>query len=597
VGDGATRGDLGRTAIDFEDMFRAVPAPCVVLDRDLVIVDVNAAHEQISGRRREDLIGRGLFEAYPENDSVAAIGGEATLRASIARVLATERPDVLPPQKYDVRDGAGGFVERWWSPVHVPVHDRDGRLLGVLQRAEDITDHVGPGDLALRQRLEEAQAELLVRDGEVRHALHAQAVANRQIAALSDVAPRLAGAETVDDLVAVVVQRGLAVLDGAGGAVAVRSDALPGATGDVVLRVTMSRSLDAAGSATGRELALDAPLPACEAATTGQRVLLADRGASVAYSAAMAEVVTRSGLEAWACLPLVVQGRCLGSLNVAWSSSQRFTAREVELLDALAAQCAQALDRVLAHQVEREAATQMSHLAEALQRSLLTPPLQRDGVEIAVRYLPAMAQAHVGGDWYDAFPLPDGATALAIGDVGGHDRDAAAAMAQVRNLLRGIAYALGEPPAAVLSALDRALRGLDVDVLVTTCMGRLEDPGGGAPGRRFVWSCAGHPPPLVVHAGAGAELLDRDPDLLLGLHPGTGRRDHTVDLAPGDVLVLFTDGLVERRSVDLASGLEALCRTAADLGPLPAEHLADALLVELAAEPEDDVALVVARVR
>lgn len=131
----------------------------------------------------------------------------------------------------------------------------------------------------------------------------------------------------------------------------------------------------------------------------------------------------------------------------------------------------------------------MSHLAEALQRSLLTPPPRRDDLEIAVRYLPAMAEAHVGGDWYDAFSLPDGATGLAIGDVAGHDRNAAAAMAQVRNLLRGTAYALGEPPAAVLAALDRALWGLDVDGLVTTAMARLEAVGA----RRAAGSCGRAP--------------------------------------------------------------------------------------------------------
>src|SRR5204863_3830176 len=123
---------------------------------------------------------------------------------------------------------------------------------------------------------------------------------------------------------------------------------------------------------------------------------------------------------------------------------------------------------------------QQRDLADALQRSMLTAPPEPNHSEIVVRYVPAAAGAEIGGDWYDAFLQPDGATVIAIGDVVGHDTRAAAAMGQVRGLLRGISYSSGDTPAGVLRQLDRALHGLALDTMATALVGRLErDDGGG----------------------------------------------------------------------------------------------------------------------
>lgn len=135
-------------------------------------------------------------------------------------------------------------------------------------------------------------------------------------------------------------------------------------------------------------------------------------------------------------------------------------------------------------------------MSETLQRSLLTDPPQPAGLQIAVRYRPAAQQAQAGGDWYDAFLTTDGTLCLVIGDVAGHDRDSAAAMGQLRNLLRGIAYTLCEPPAAVLTQLGPGLRDLAVDSLVIAVLAIVhQDPEQAAAGQRALrWSNAGHPP-------------------------------------------------------------------------------------------------------
>lgn len=250
--------------------------------------------------------------------------------------------------------------------------------------------------------------------------------------------------------------------------------------------------------------------------------------------------------------------------------------------------------------VQRRTADQFAAdrwMSESLQRSLLTDPPQQDQLQIVVRYRPAPREAQIGGDWYDAFPNSDGSTSLVIGDVTGHDREAAAAMGQVRNLLRGIAYALRDPPAAVLTALDRALRDLPVSALATAVLATVEQaPSGAVAGpRRLRWSNAGHLPPLLIDADGSARLLRTDADLLLGVDPATQRSDLEQVLQPGATVLLFTDGLVERRGASIDDGLDWLLVAARRLGPLTLDNLCDALLEEVGDRGDDDLALLAVR--
>jgi serine phosphatase RsbU (regulator of sigma subunit) len=314
----------------------------------------------------------------------------------------------------------------------------------------------------------------------------------------------------------------------------------------------------------------------------------------------MEGVVASTGCQAWACLPLEVDGRLLGSLAVGWYEPHEFPAAELEVLDALAAQCSQGLERIQVRQAERRSAAAVRRMSETLQRSLLTDPPQPDHLQIAVRYRPAAQEAQVGGDWYDAFLTADGATCLVIGDVAGHDRDAAAAMGQMRNLTRGVTYALGEPPAAVLSALDRAIRDLAVGSLATVVLARIEgvDPGdgGACSSRRLRWSNAGHPPPLVIEADGSTRLLRTEADLLLGLDPETERTDHEELLRDGATVLLYTDGLVERREdASIDDGLERLLAAAGELAGAPLSELCDRLLDLLGTTGNDDIALLALR--
>ena len=235
-------------------------------------------------------------------------------------------------------------------------------------------------------------------------------------------------------------------------------------------------------------------------------------------------------------------------------------------------------------------------LVEVLQRSLLAPPPPLPGADLAVRYLPASTAARGGGDWYDAFVLPNGDVVRGIGDVGGHDIEAAVAMGQVRALLRGVAAATGLGPGALLDRVDEALGTLGVTTLTTVACVRLHADTDG--GREARWAAAGHLPPLVRDPGGVARYLDGGGGLLLGFSPGGARRPERVErLGPGDTLLLYTDGLVERRDRPLRAGLEELRRTIEAVGDRPLEALCDAVVRRMVdgRAAADDVALLAVR--
>jgi serine phosphatase RsbU (regulator of sigma subunit) len=292
-------------------------------------------------------------------------------------------------------------------------------------------------------------------------------------------------------------------------------------------------------------------------------------------------------------VPLRARGGLLGSLSVAFAGPRSWRPADRDLLVAFAALTAQAMDRIRAREAEEEATAAARGLSETLQRSLLTDPPEPNVLQVAARYQPASQDAQVGGDWHDTFLTTDGGTTVVIGDVAGHDGTATAAMAQVRNVLRGVAQVVGEPPSAVLRALDGALARLRFPALTTAVLGQVVRDGGG--GRALLWSNAGHPPPVLVTPDGEAELLWRPADLLLGVDPDATRTDHLVPLPPGTTLVLYTDGLVERRGEPLDTGLDRLVGLVGELSALPTDELCDQLLQRLGGDAEDDVALLVLR--
>jgi serine phosphatase RsbU (regulator of sigma subunit) len=295
------------------------------------------------------------------------------------------------------------------------------------------------------------------------------------------------------------------------------------------------------------------------------------------------------GFAAAAVVPLPADDRTVGVLTLYLDPDRGMGEEDLAIAREVAGQAGRAVDRV-------HRSNQQALLAEGLQRSLLTDPPRIPGTEVVVRYVPAAEAARVGGDWYDAFLQRDGAPVLVIGDVVGHDTAAAAAMGQLRGLLRGIAHHSGAGPAEVLHGLDEAIASMHTGTLATAAIARLEGCCGGPPsggGARLRWANAGHPPPVLLRADGTVELVTgAGPDLMLGVDAAAARTESVTPLGPGDTVLLYTDGLVERRGSSFDDGLAALAGRLARLAGRPLAQLCDELLdLTLCGTPQDDVAV------
>jgi serine phosphatase RsbU (regulator of sigma subunit) len=301
------------------------------------------------------------------------------------------------------------------------------------------------------------------------------------------------------------------------------------------------------------------------------------------------EALARLGIGSGTVVPLVARGQTLGALGL-FNREERgpLSLAEVDTAIEIGLRAGLALHHARLFGQQRD-------LADALQRSMLTEPPEPNHSQIVVRYVPAAAGAEIGGDWYDAFLQPHGATVVAIGDVVGHDTRAAAAMGQVRGLLRGIGFSSGGSPAEVLTELDRAIEGLALDTMATALVARLEQSEDDlrAGQVRLRWSSAGHPPAAVLTPDGKAMLLDDEQsELLLGVAPDTRRREHVTVLDVGSTLLLYTDGLVERRDRDLDAGTAELLEVLRGCADMSLDDLCDEVLKRLfLPDAQDDVAM------
>ncbi|MEU0007907.1 GAF domain-containing SpoIIE family protein phosphatase [Streptomyces sp. NPDC006314] len=285
------------------------------------------------------------------------------------------------------------------------------------------------------------------------------------------------------------------------------------------------------------------------------------------------------------CLPL--GARTVQGVLTLTAPGDRFAPDTTLMLLEVARRAGIALDNARRYEQHRD-------VAEALQRAQLTELPTTPGLSLAARYLPATHGLNIGGDWYDAFPQPDGSVLAVIGDVTGHGLRAAVIMGQLRTALR--AYAVeGNGPARILTLLHRMLRHQQPELYATCAIARFTP---GAPG--VVWAAAGHPPALTRAPGGEVRVLEAKPGIMLGVPMPYDYEEHTVELPAGSTLALYTDGLVERRSAGIDAGIDRLAQAMGALGAADLEDLdtaADSLLKPMLydSEHDDDICLLLCR--
>ena len=542
------QGEEARVARVLESMNAAFFA----LDRDWRFTYVNAEAERLLLHSREELLGGSLWELFP-----AAVGSDFETHYRGAATTGEERVfEAYYPAPLD----SWYEVRAWPGP--------DGLSVYFL----DVSERKAAEDRARRGA--ERLAVIAATASQVSDAL-------AEVAGEEEAVRRLARA-----VVPVLGDWVIASLVGEDG----RLSDVASWHADPGLRETTERYSRL------RLAALRSTAPIVEALRSGQPMIVDDVPAAVGRTLPPGEV--RDAFETLAprtavALSLMARGRTVGALSIYRSADRPpADADDVATMREVAGRAALALDNSRLNEQQRR-------LAEGLQRSLLTAPPEPDHAEIVVRYRPAVRAAEEGGDWYDAFLQSSGATVVVIGDVVGHDTAAAAAMGQLRGMLRGIAYRDGAGPAAVLGELDAAIEGLGMDTMATAAIARIEQTAEekAAGTTRVRWSNAGHPPPLLIHAdGRVEQLATPRAELMLGVDPTTPRTESVITVRRGSTLFLYTDGLVEGRDLPLDDGIARLTAALAELAGEPLGELCDEVIERLRpAGLQDDVALVAVR--
>ncbi|WP_320777393.1 PP2C family protein-serine/threonine phosphatase [Streptomyces sp. CRN 30] len=289
------------------------------------------------------------------------------------------------------------------------------------------------------------------------------------------------------------------------------------------------------------------------------------------------------------CIPLPTRREPLGVLTLS-PPGERWDPDDAVMLVELTRRASIAIDNARRYEHNRD-------IAETLQRALLTELPTPEFLGLAARYLPATHGLNIGGDWYDAFRQPDGGVIAVVGDVTGHGLRAAVMMSQLRTALR--AYAVdGGSPGRLLTRLHTFLHNLQPDLYATAVIARFhpDDP-------TMTWAAAGHPPPVLRGPDGRVRILDAKPGAMLGIPLKQDIADHTVRVAPGSTLALYTDGLVERRARGIDPGIERLAAALGSFGPAElgidlggaADGILDPLLSD--SERDDDVCLLLCHLR
>ena len=440
--------------------------------------------------------------------------------------------------------GAGRVEQAFFTRGHSVVRDQAGRVAGVLTVAAETTQ------------------------------------VTRRLQSLGELTSRLAGVLTIDDVARVVlwyamtsfhVDHCVFAVDDAGSYRYVRR-----------IRGEMLDEADERLPPVWKRAPIETESPIVSAAESGRASFQPD-------GAPLARIATdrhERRIRALAAMPLRTPSM-RGALTLGYRTAHTWLPAERALLNAAAELVAQATER--ARRFEAQHGT-----AQLLQRSMLPEHLpELDTFRIAARYDVGVDGNAAGGDFYDAFELTDGRLAMVLGDVAGHDVRAAAVMGQVRAALRALALTDPAPP-SVLAGLDRLVGSLGAEsrneeIFVTVVYGLLDTIDG-----TITLASAGHPPPVLRRVGvhgepATAELVKVPPGAPLGL--GGRWQTGVVTLEPGDTILMFSDGVVERRERPLADGLDALVAAAAAAVSGDPRNLCSLATAAVAGQTEDDVAV------
>ncbi|MEU6671716.1 SpoIIE family protein phosphatase [Streptomyces sp. NPDC046727] len=561
----------------------ASSVPTIAADDGNRIVAVNSSAASLLGWQAQDLVGQRLTVLMPEHlrkRHVAAftsllLTGEARILGRSIPVPALHRdgrviPIRLHVQTQEAVDGSTVFVAQLTTrtaPPAAPDSPQDGfyttrpvpgpvRLPTTTKKVRSVSaEGAGPAWLSLFADISRALTGTVDPDERLRRVCH---VLTRQLAdwCVADLLDEYGQVERV-----CVMHRDPRTLisEGQLGRLPPVSETTQG---------TLPRVLRGAG-----------PLLITDIRPPGHALSPLD--------ARQLELVEQFGGSSAVVAPLRGHREVFGALTmVRVQGEDPFTKEDVLLIAELVRSIALGLDNARLHR-------RAQYTAEHLQRALLPELPEVEHMELVARYVPSSTTAEIGGDWYDAFALPGGETALVIGDVSGHDLQAAVSMSTLRNTLRGIAVDRPAPPGDVLRRLDLASRTLYPQSTATIVYGLITNDAGGS--GELHHSSAGHLPPLLTTHEGDTRYLDAGRGLLIGMDPDFPRPSAHDRLPPRSTLLLFTDGLIERRGESLDDAMARLRGYTAAQARVPLDVFCDELIIKFGSDADDDIALLALR--
>ena len=534
-----------------------------------LVLDVNAAAECLLGRSRGEILGRPMqelgipaseHERFDERRRALLDGAREDGTRHLALRVSIDRPDGT----------------RLSAETMIWVVERDGEWMfnarltdiGEREERERLVAAEAAREQEERERLVAAEA---AREQEERERLVAAEAAREQaeratttIARLQAVADAALHHRHLADLLPTILQRTREVMDADGAALLLlRDDG----------RLSLLSSDDAPAIHRPAHVRADAGI-AGRVLAGGEPVLVPDLTACELADPAVID----AGIGSILGVPLMSEGAVIGVIEIGVRPPRTLGPDDVDLLRLTADRVALAIEHARAFGREHR-------IAETLQRSLLPQALPSvPGVALSARYLPAAAESEVGGDWYDAIALPGGRVLLVMGDVSGKGLAAASTLGALRNAIR--AYALeGHGPAEIAERVNRFVLAEPARDRMATVVLAVFDAVTGD----LTWVNAGHPPPLTLDASGSPAFLEGARSVPLGVLAFPGYEQETALVAPGGAVVLYTNGLIERRGEHLDTGM-ALLSGAAEAGTLDADALCERLL-EALVRTGDDVAL------
>jgi serine phosphatase RsbU (regulator of sigma subunit) len=486
----------------------------VILDRDWTVRYVNAAGASFTAETPERMTGQDFWDVFPEGRGTA-------FEEAYETAWRTGEPQTFeayyPP------------LQTWYEVRALPV---PGALLLFYR------------DVNARRASEEERLGLL--DSLQRSVARSETLLSLTAA--------LGGASTLQDVADAVT----ATVRGDVGAI-FTGVALVERDGRMMRYVSLD-PLPAETAASWTEFPISRSSPVTDAAR-GKATFFGDVAQAVFAYPHLVEDFDTSGLRSLVHLPLESSSGIIGALAVGWDAPREVSAADRAFLTTVARYVGQALERARLSEAQAES-------VQRLQVAMLPTSLPRvPGVDLAAVYHPAEQVVSIGGDWYDAVSLPDGRLALVVGDVTGHGLDAAAAMAELRHTLRAYLL-LGTPPEVALAHANSVALVAESPVLATVVIAVVDAEASVVDVAR-----AGHPPPLLL-TPQGARTVDPEDHwvgLMLGVAPDVTYPSQRVAIEPGTGLLLYTDGVIERRDDSISSGIARLVRSAGELTDAPAE--------------------------